>query len=82
MHAPEPMSSWFTRLHETAIPRLHFDFATPALYKLSCTPFLLFIQLPAYVSDLLGASDTSKVSSRAVSRLVGSRIVTKKRYVH
>ena len=26
MQAPEPMASWFTRLHGTAIPRLHFDF--------------------------------------------------------
>ena len=65
-------------VHKTVIPRLRFDFRTPPFYKLSCTLFLLFIQLPAYVPDLLGASDTSKVSSHADSRLVGSRIVTPK----
>ena len=37
-------------VHKTVIPRLRFDFRTPPFYKLSCTLFLLFIQLPAYVT--------------------------------
>ncbi len=77
--APEPTAF----VVHTACIRLRFHdciltFVTPALYNLSCTPFLPFIQLPAYVRSLLGASDTSKVSSPAVSRLVGSRIVIPK----